>query len=414
MKKTFLSLFVVALIVVALAAVPAFADDSQCPAGGDHTWVEQSDATYKCSKCNSTFAEEHIHTPGESVIENVTEATCAVPGSYDTVVYCTTCDGEISRVTEPIDTIAHTPAAAVRENEVAAKCEDDGSYDEVVYCSVCDAEISRDEKTIDATGHTEVTNAAVAPTCTKTGLTEGKHCSVCNDILVAQEEVAKIEHAWDEGVKTTVETCGNAGVMTYTCTDCGKTKTEAIEKLEQHTPGAAVRENEVAAKCEEDGSYDEVVYCSVCNAELSREQKTIPATGHTEVIDEAVAATCTKTGLTEGKHCSVCDKVLVAQEEVAKIEHKWDEGKITKEATTEAEGEKTFTCMGCGATKTEAIAKLDPIPAEAAKPAAGAKPAAKSATPKTGDESNAVLWLVISVSACACGAVTLLAKRKLN
>ena len=287
MKKTFLSLFVVALIVVALAAVPAFADGSQCPAGGDHTWVVQSDATYKCSKCNSTFAEEHIHTPGESVIENVTEATCAEPGSYDTVVYCTTCGDEISRVTETIDTIEHTPAAAVRENEVAAKCE-------------------------------------------------------------------------------------------------------------------------------EDGSYDEVVYCSVCNAELSREQKTIPATGHTEVVDAAVAATCAKTGLTEGKHCSVCNDILVAQEEVAKIEHKWDEGKITKEATTEAEGEKTFTCTGCGATKTEAIAKLDPIPAEAAKPAAGAKPAAKSATPKTGDESNAVLWLVISVSACACGAVTLLAKRKLN
>ena len=373
MKKTFLSLFVVALIVVALAAVPAFAAGGQCPAGGDHNWVVQSDATYKCSKCNSTYAEEHIHTPGESVIENVTEATCAEAGSYDTVVYCTTCGDEISRVTETIDTIEHTPAAAVRENEVAAKCEEPGSYDEVVYCSVCDAEISREQKTIPATGHTEVVDAAVAATCTETGLTEGKHCSVCNDILVAQEEVAKIEHAWDDGVKTTVETCGNTGVMTYTCTVCKETKTVAIEKLEQHTAADPVRENEVAAKCEEAGSYDEVVYCSVCNAELSREQKTIPATGHS-----------------------------------------WDEGKITKEATTEAEGEKTYTCTGCGATKTEAIAKLDPIPAEAAKPAAGAKPAAKSATPKTGDESNAVLWLVISVSACACGAVTLLAKRKLN
>ena len=47
-----------------------------------------------------------------------------------------------------------------------------------------------------------------------------------------------------------------------------------------HTNGAAVREKEVAATCTADGSYEEVVYCAVCSAEISREQKSIPATGH--------------------------------------------------------------------------------------------------------------------------------------
>ena len=48
---------------------------------------------------------------------------------------------------------------------------------------------------------------------------------------------------------------------------------------------------------------------------------TVNATGHTEVIDAAVAATCTRAGKTEGKKCSVCNVVLVAQTEVAALGH---------------------------------------------------------------------------------------------
>ena len=55
----------------------------------------------------------------------------------------------------------------------------------------------------------------------------------------------------------------------------------------------------------------------------------VDALGHTEAVDPAVAATCEKTGLTEGKHCSVCNEVLVAQKETPKTEHKFENGKCS-------------------------------------------------------------------------------------
>ena len=66
-----------------------------------------------------------------------------------------------------------------------------------------------------------------------------------------------------------------------------------------------MKENVVEATCTEDGSYDSVVYCSVCGEEISRDTVTVPALGHTEEIIPAVEATCTEPGLTEGKKCSV-------------------------------------------------------------------------------------------------------------
>ena len=80
----------------------------------------------------------------------------------------------------------------------------------------------------------------------------------------------------------------------------------------------------------------------------------IPALGHTEVVDAAVAATCTEAGKTEGKHCSVCNAVLVAQEEVAALGHEFKDYVYNNDATTTADGTKTATCeRGCGATDTK-------------------------------------------------------------
>ena len=160
-------------------------------------------------------------------------------------------------------------------------------------------------------------------------------------------------------------TCTETGWEAYEyCTAC--TYTTYVELPENgHTPLEAVKENEVAPKCDVTGSYDLVVYCDDCGAELDRDTKTVDALKHsftkyevTEeakcgvagkevaacdngcgatdekaiealkhdiVIDEAVAPKCGETGLTQGEHCTRCD-YKVEQEIVPALEHKDADG----------------------------------------------------------------------------------------
>ena len=83
-----------------------------------------------------------------------------------------------------------------------------------------------------------------------------------------------------------------------------------IDKLTTHTPADAMEENYNAATCKDEGGCDEVVYCSVCEAELSRSHVTLKKTAHTPsatVTENRVEPFCTTEGsYDEAVYCSVC------------------------------------------------------------------------------------------------------------
>ncbi len=202
--------------------------------------------------------------------------------------------------------------------------------------------------------HTEVVDAAVPSTCTESGLTEGKHCSYCGEIIVTQQEILPL-HNYNRIVFA--PTCIEIGYTNNTCAVCNHTYNSDTVAATGHTADSINIEKVISATCTTIGSYDSVVYCSVCQAELLRNGKDIPALGHKEVVDRAVAATCTETGKTEGKHCSVCNIVLIMQEEVSALGHKFEKYTYNNDATTEADGTETAACEhGCGTTDTRTAA----------------------------------------------------------
>lgn len=191
----------------------------------------------------------------------------------------------------------HTAGEPTQENVVPATCTTDGSYDEVIKCTECGEEMSRTHKTLPATGHKYV-DTVVAPTCTAQGYTLHK-CSVCGDEYKDTFTDA-LGHKYGEWVIDKPATEDAAGSKHRDCVRGDDTQTAEIPQLTHvHTPAAAVKENEVPATCEAEGSYDEVVRCSKCGEVITTTHKTTPALGHKWKATKVVAPTYESQGYTE-------------------------------------------------------------------------------------------------------------------
>lgn len=208
---------------------------------------------YTCNTCGTEKTVAIDATEHTVEIDEAVEATCYSTGLTEGN-HCSVC-GAIIVAQEVVEKTAHTYDDGVVTT--AATCTTNGV---ITYtCSVCGDTYT---ETI-AAGHTNiVTDAYVAPTCTETGLTEGRHCEDCGEVILAQ---------------TVIEATG-------------------------HVP---VTDAAVAATCTTTG-LTEGSHCSVCGEVLTA-QEIISATGHNAVKVEAVAATETTAGNIEYWYCAACD-----------------------------------------------------------------------------------------------------------
>ena len=219
--------------------------------------------------------------------------------------------GTLSAEHEPNPVTGHKAGTPQKENEKPATCTESGSYDEVVYCTECKQELSRVTKEIPALGHDLTHHEAKAATCTEVGWEAYDTCENCN--YSTYKEIPAKGHTWSDWTTKQAATCTTVGTEIRTCSACGAEETRTIDALghdlvhhdakaatcteagweaydtcsrcsyttykeipaKGHTPGAAVKENEVSPQVGVAGSYDEVIYCTACEAELSREKRTV-------------------------------------------------------------------------------------------------------------------------------------------
>lgn len=149
-----------------------------------------------------------------------------------------------------------------------ATCTDAG--EKMRKCSKCGA---TENDSVAALGHKPVTDPAVAATCTKTGLTEGSHCSVCGTVLSKQNTVKRLEHTYDTTVAVKV-TCTSDGQERHTCRVCGTNYLTNVK----HT-GHEYTETVKEPTCTEDGyTTNKCIKCGDSYITGSRS-----ALGHNEI-----------------------------------------------------------------------------------------------------------------------------------
>lgn len=233
------------------------------------TCTQDGEIDYKCSKCGYIKKE-------------ITKATGHEWGEWKTTLAqtCTT-DGKEERTCSKCSEKEERTLKATGHKwgewkiTLAQTCTTDGKEERI--CSKCS---KKEERTLKATGHKSETVGAKAPTCKEDGYTGDEVCKVCHETLnkgttipktdshewgkwttvrestctekgeqsrkcavCGEEEIESLplaKHSWDNGKVTQAPSYTKVGVKTWTCSECGKTKTTTLAKLPMPKAGTKV------------------------------------------------------------------------------------------------------------------------------------------------------------------------------
>lgn len=233
------------------------------------TCTQDEEIDYTCSECGYVKKE-------------ITKATGHQWGEWQTTLAqtCTT-DGKEERVCSKCSEKEERTLKATGhewgewKTTLAQTCTTDGKEERI--CSKCS---EKEERTLKATGHKSETVGAKAPTCKEDGYTGDEVCKVCHETLnkgttipktdshewgkwttvrestctekgeqsrkcavCGEEEIESLplaKHSWDNGKVTQAPSYTKVGVKTWTCSECGKTKTTTLAKLPMPKAGTKV------------------------------------------------------------------------------------------------------------------------------------------------------------------------------
>lgn len=271
-------------VAPANTADTAWASDGE----GNHTkttysWPEWSEGTTEYKEVATPVKEACTMVEKEAAVD----PTHTTPGKT-AVMECSVCGYTTGGEEIPADANAHSYSEVER---VASTCKTQGY---VKY--QCECGDSYTEKlALDPSNHEDVvTDAAVAATCTTTGLTEGSHCAACGETIVKQEVIEALGH--DYQIKESTEaTCCTEGTVTYECSRCHDIKVETgVLNPNNHEGGTTEGVNAKEATRGEDGYTGDTV-CNGCGATLVKGE-VIPALGVQVTVTSNELGTTTLNG----------------------------------------------------------------------------------------------------------------------
>ena len=226
-----------------------------------------------------------------------------------------------------VDPTNHVGDTEIRDSK-AATCTEDG-YTGDTYCKGCNTKLSSGEP-IAASGHKDDN--------------KDHSCDVC-EAEVGEHIDVDHDHKCDYGCAVAIGD-HKAGEGKHTCDYCGA----------------------VMSKCSGGtATCKDKAICEICGKPYGEKDSTNHV-GGTEIRDSK-AATCTENGYEGDIYCKDCGVKLSSGEPIVAFGHTYKD-EVTKEATTESAGIRTYTCEKCGDSYTEEIAKLPakPEPTKPSKP----------------------------------------------